>query len=197
MVAGKPMREPVAIKLASLDKYVGTYQLNEKEQIEVTLENGSLFFQHPRAGKREILPISETEFFLKGQSSVRASFKQQGNTITALVIRSGFAPDEEAKRTDKALPKPKETAKADPATFDRLTGEYELMPNFILTVTQEGDKLIGQATGQPKVELQAETATRFNIPQVGAVIEFTVEADKATGLTLYQGGQKLPAKKIK
>nr|MBP6823404.1 serine hydrolase [Acidobacteriota bacterium] len=197
MVAGRPMREPVAIKLPSLDKYVGTYQLNEKEVIAVTLENDSLFFQHPRAGKREILPISETEFFLKGQSSVRASFKRQDDAITALVIRSGFAPDEEAKKTDKPLPKPKEAAKADPATFDRLTGEYELMPNFILTVTREGDKLIGQATGQPKVELQPETATKFNIPQVGAVIEFTVEADKATGLTLYQGGQKLPAKKIK
>lgn len=197
MVAGRPMREPVAIKLPSLDKYVGTYQLNEKEVIAVTLENDSLFFQHPRAGKREILPISETEFFLKGQSSVRASFKRQDDAITALVIRSGFAPDEEAKKTDKPLPKPKEAAKTDPATFDRLTGEYELMPNFILTVTREGDKLIGQATGQPKVELQPETATKFNIPQVGAVIEFTVEADKATGLTLYQGGQKLPAKKIK
>ncbi|MEK7833475.1 MAG: serine hydrolase [Acidobacteriota bacterium] len=88
-------------------------------------------------------------------------------------------------------------AKVDPAMFDRLAGDYELMPNFILTVTKEGDKLMGQATGQPKIELQPETATKFNIPQVGAVIEFTVEADKATGLTLYQGGQTLPARKIK
>ncbi|HQR33037.1 MAG TPA: serine hydrolase [Blastocatellia bacterium] len=197
LVAGKPISEPVAVKLPSLDKYVGVYQLNEKEEIVVTIENDSLFFQHPRAGKREILPISETEFFLKGQSSVRASFKQQGNAITALVIRSGFAPDEEAKRTNKPSSKAKETSAVDPANLDRLTGDYELMPNLILTITKEGGKLMGQATGQPKIELQPESATKFNIPQVGAAIEFVIEGDKTTSLILNQGGQKLTAKKIK
>ncbi len=197
LVAGKPISEPVAVKLPSLDKYVGVYQLNEKEEIVVTIENDSLFFQHPRAGKREILPISETEFFLKGQSSVRASFKQQGNAITALVIRSGFAPDEEAKRTNKPSSKAKETSAVDPANLDRLTGDYELMPNLILTITKEGGKLMGQATGQPKIELQPESATKFNIPQVGAAIEFVIESDKTTSLILNQGGQKLTAKKIK
>ncbi len=88
-------------------------------------------------------------------------------------------------------------AKIDPAMFDRLAGDYELMPNFILTITKEGDKLMGQATGQSKLELQPESATKFNVPQVGAVIEFVIENDKATSLTLHQGGQKLPAKKIK
>lgn len=100
-------------------------------------------------------------------------------------------------------PAPRPTApvasavKVDPAALDRLTGEYELMPNFILTITKEGDKLMGQATGQSKLELQPESATKFNVPQVGAVIEFVIENDKATSLTLHQGGQKLPAKKIK
>jgi D-alanyl-D-alanine carboxypeptidase len=88
-------------------------------------------------------------------------------------------------------------AKVDPALFDRLTGDYELMPNFILTITKEGDKLMGQATGQSKLELQPESATKFNVPQAGAVVEFAIENDKATSLTLHQGGQKLPAKKIK
>jgi len=88
-------------------------------------------------------------------------------------------------------------AKVDPALLDRLTGEYELMPNFILTITKEGDKLMGQATGQSKLELQPESETKFVIPQVGAQIEFVVEGGKATSLTLHQGGQKLPAKKIK
>lgn len=87
--------------------------------------------------------------------------------------------------------------KIDPAMLDRLAGDYELMPNFILTITKEGDKLMGQATGQSKLELQPESATKFNVPQVGAVIEFVIENDKATSLTLHQGGQKLPAKKIK
>jgi CubicO group peptidase (beta-lactamase class C family) len=88
-------------------------------------------------------------------------------------------------------------SKIAPAALDRLIGEYELMPNFILTITKEGDKLMGQATGQSKLELQPESETKFVIPQVGAQIEFVVEDGKATSLTLHQGGQKLPAKKIK
>ncbi len=88
-------------------------------------------------------------------------------------------------------------AKVDPALFDRLTGDYELMPNFILTITKEGDKLMGQATGQSKLELQPESATKFNVPSASAQIEFVIEGDKTTSLILLQGGQKLPAKKIK
>jgi hypothetical protein len=57
---------------------------------------------------------------------------------------------------------------------------------------------MGQATGQPKVELHPESATRFSVQEVNAQVEFAVdEAGKTSSLTLHQGGQKLPAKKIK
>ncbi|MFN0111449.1 MAG: serine hydrolase [Blastocatellia bacterium] len=112
-----------------------------------------------------------------------------------------FAVLASGKEWQEPAPKPAApaapVAKVDPALFDRLTGDYELMPNFILTITKEGDKLMGQATGQSKLELQPESATKFNVPQASAVIEFVIENDKATSLTLHQGGQKLPAKKIK
>ncbi len=200
MLAGKPLRDPVATKLppTTLDKYVGVYQLNEKGEVTVTRDGESLFVQRPNGPKQEVLPISETEFFPKAQPAARIRFKLRENgAISSIVLPSGMAPDDEAKKTDKTLPKPKEAATVDAATFDRLTGEYELMPNFILTITKEGNKLMGQATGQSKLELQPESATKFNVPQVGAVIEFVVEADKATSLILNQGGQKMPAKKIK
>lgn len=200
MLAGKPLRDPVATKLppTTLDKYAGVYQLNEKADITVTRDGESLFVQRPNTPRQEILPISETEFFPKAQPAARIRFKRQENgAISSIILPSGLAPDDEAKKTDKPLSKPKEAATVDAAAFDRLTGEYELMPNFILTITKEGSKLMGQATGQSKLELQPESATKFNVPQVGAVIEFVVEADKATSLILNQGGQKMPAKKIK
>ncbi len=200
MVAGKPLRDPVATKFApaTLDKYVGVYQLNEKADVTVTREGESLFVQRPNAPKQEILPISETEFFPKAQPAARIRFKlQESGAISSIVLPSGMAPDDEARKTDKTLPKPKEAATVDPAIYDRYTGDYELEPNFILTITKEGNKLMGQATGQSKLELQPESATKFQVPQVGAVIEFVVEADKATSLILNQGGQKMPAKKIK
>lgn len=200
MLAGKPLRDPVATKLppTTLDKYVGVYQLNENAEVIVTRDGESLFVQRPNAPRQEVSPISETEFFPKAQPTARIRFKLQANgAISAIVLPSGMAPDDEAKKSDKPLPKPKEVVAVDPAVLDRYVGEYELMPNFILTVTREGNRLMGQPTGQTKRELQPESTTTFNIPEAGAVIEFVVEGDKATSLILLQGGQKMTAKRIK
>jgi CubicO group peptidase (beta-lactamase class C family) len=88
--------------------------------------------------------------------------------------------------------------KADPAVFDAYTGDYELAPGFVLTISREGDKLIGQATGQGKTELEPVSETQFVVPSVKANITFEKNAEgKVTGLVLLQGGQTIKAKKIK
>ncbi len=90
------------------------------------------------------------------------------------------------------------TVKVDPAIFDAYAGDYEIAPSFILTITREGDKLIGQATGQGKLELLPVSETEFNVPSVGAKVTFEKNAEgKVTGLILVQGGQTMNAKKIK
>jgi CubicO group peptidase (beta-lactamase class C family) len=91
----------------------------------------------------------------------------------------------------------KET-KVNPAVFDGYGGDYELGPNFILTITKEGDKLMGQATGQAKLELNPVSETQFIVPSVNANVTFEKDSEgKVTGLVLIQGGQTIKAKKIK
>ncbi|MDQ3042871.1 MAG: serine hydrolase [Acidobacteriota bacterium] len=91
----------------------------------------------------------------------------------------------------------KET-KIDSSIYDAYVGDYEIAPNFILTVTREADKLIGQATGQPKLELEPVSPTQFVVPAVKANISFEKDsAGKTTGLILTQGGREMKAKKIK
>lgn len=91
----------------------------------------------------------------------------------------------------------KET-KIDASVLDAYVGEYELAPNFILTVTKEGDKLMGQATGQGKLELEPVSETQFTVPAVKANVSFEKGSEgKVTGLILVQGGQTIKAKKIK
>ncbi len=91
----------------------------------------------------------------------------------------------------------KET-KVDPSVYDAYAGDYELAPNFILTITKEGEKLMGQATGQGKLELEPVSETQFTVPAVKANVVFEKDsAGKVTGLTLLQGGQTIKAKKIK
>ncbi len=91
----------------------------------------------------------------------------------------------------------KET-KINSAIYDSYVGEYEIAPNFILTVTKEGEKLMAQATGQEKFELEPTSETEFVVPVIKANISFEKDsAGKVTSLTLNQSGQAIKAKRIK
>ena len=81
--------------------------------------------------------------------------------------------------------------------LERYVGQYELAPGFVLAITKEGEKLFGQATGQPKLELTTVSESKFAIPLVGAEITFVVD-DKGTvtGLVLDQGGRSIPGKRL-
>jgi CubicO group peptidase (beta-lactamase class C family) len=77
------------------------------------------------------------------------------------------------------------------------TGQYELVPKFILTISKEGSNMFGQATGQEKLEIFPESQSKFFLKAFDAEIEF-VKDDKGgvTKLVLYQNGMH-EAKKIK
>lgn len=94
-------------------------------------------------------------------------------------------------------PKARTAVTVDPALYDRYAGRYRLAPNFILTVTRDGDRLMVQATGQPTFEVFPESEREFFYKVVNAQITF--EADdggKAKRLTLHQNGADMPAERI-
>ncbi len=58
-----------------------------------------------------------------------------------------------------------------------------------MTITRDEGRLFAQLTGQPQVEILAETPTKFLYRVVDAQIEFAVDADgRAEKLTLRQAG---------
>ena len=65
-------------------------------------------------------------------------------------------------------------------------GTYELTPTFQLVVSVEGEQLMLQGTGQPKVQMFAESDAKFFLKVVDAVVEF-VRNDKGEGRT-REGG---------
>lgn len=90
-----------------------------------------------------------------------------------------------------------QTVKVDPKIYDAYTGKYELTPSFSITITKEADKLMAQATGQPKLELFAQSETKFFLQVVNAQVEFVRdEKGQVTGLILHQNGKEMAAKKI-
>ncbi len=200
LAIGKPVKDPTAISLAPsfLDTYVGVYQLNEKEEAIVRREGEKLFVSLPGAGKTEVHPSSETEFFIK-DSRARLTFTRNAAALVTGFVQTGSSgADQEATKTTKPLPAERQAIALDKAVYDGYVGEYEIAPSFSITISNEDGKLMAQTTGQPKVELFPESPTKFFVKEVAVQIEFVVEGSgKATSLILHQGSRQLPAKKIK
>lgn len=89
------------------------------------------------------------------------------------------------------IPQAKIIAQVDPKIYDAYVGDYQLAPNFILTVTREGDHLMTQATGQGKIEIFPESETKFFPKVMEASLTFVKdESGKVTHLILNQGGER-------
>jgi CubicO group peptidase (beta-lactamase class C family) len=94
-------------------------------------------------------------------------------------------------------PKEHKAIAVDPKLFDGYVGRYQMTPDFVITVTREGDHLFVQATGQPKFEVFAETDRDYFLKVVDAQITFVTDgASRATELILHQGGRDQHAKRV-
>ena len=143
---------------------------------------------------------------INGFNTILARFPEE--KITTVVLRNadyGFSSPGKISQDLAAIvlgekyefPRERVAIKIDPKILDAYVGQYELNPNFIFTMTREGDSLMTQATGQPKFELFPESETKFFLKVVDAQVTF-VKDDKGavTHIILHQGGDRT-AKKIK
>jgi CubicO group peptidase (beta-lactamase class C family) len=80
------------------------------------------------------------------------------------------------------------------ATLTKYVGAYELAPGAIMTITLEGEQLMGQLSGQGKLPIFAQSETMFFLKVVDAQIEFA--ADGAS-LVLHQNGRNTTATRMK
>jgi len=88
-----------------------------------------------------------------------------------------------------AAPKQRKEVAVDPKLFEGYVGRFQIDPDFILTVTQEGNHLFVQATGQPRYEVFAEGEKDYFFKIVDAQITFETDIHgRATGLVLHQDG---------
>jgi D-alanyl-D-alanine carboxypeptidase len=73
-----------------------------------------------------------------------------------------------------------------PEELDKYVGVYTCsQPSIKLTITKEGNTLIGQATGQSSFPLEAIEQNKFQFSQAGIIIEFFSDKNE---MVLHQGG---------
>ena len=92
---------------------------------------------------------------------------------------------------------PKET-NVNPEIYKMLAGEYQLAPNFTITITTKDNRIYEQATGQQKLEIFPNSEYEYHLKVVNAQISFVKDdTGKITELILHQNGRDIPGKKIK
>ena len=92
-----------------------------------------------------------------------------------------------AERTEVEVPR---------EILETYVGDYQLAPNFIITITVQDGTIWSQATGQSNVQVFPESETEFFYRVVDAQITFEVDdSGNVTGLVLHQGGADMPAPK--
>jgi D-alanyl-D-alanine-carboxypeptidase/D-alanyl-D-alanine-endopeptidase len=152
--------------------------------ITVTTENGEFIYHDGGTG---------------GYGAIVGIDTKRGVGVVLLGNRTGVPEDIAMHLFDPSIPlTPKPTPTSErveivvpPETLAAYVGVYALdvMPDFKLTVTLESGQLQVQATGQPKVPVFAESATKFFYKVVDAQLTFVAAADgKPAHLILHQGG---------
>jgi CubicO group peptidase (beta-lactamase class C family) len=191
---GKPFPDykEVMLPAAALDTLSGTYKFDAGVNRVFRRENERLVMQ--RAGRPPVVlnAFSETGFFIPGTlSSIEFARDAQGRP-TMVTLRA-YDGEQAGQRTGDA-PLPRTAVRIDNARFDAYAGRYQLMPNFVLELSRDGDRYWTQASGQSKVEVFALNDRTFFSNQVDAELRFD---DAAPGqLVLAQGGREIKGVKL-
>lgn len=107
--------------------------------------------------------------------------------VAAIATAYGWPDFQPAERTQ---------IKLDHAALEKYAGVYEIQPGVDVTFTLEGDQLMTQLTGQPKIPVYPEGKDKFYVTVVDAEVEFTPDATgKITSLVIHQGGHDAKAVK--
>jgi len=201
LIIGKPYQPTaIAVDVKDLEKYVGVYENEKKEQRVIRLENGQLTSKRVGGPKFQLKPYGPDQFFFEN-SFARIHFmreKSGSDKIVKANVNDRVAAENLWVKTDKPLPADRAEIQLSEAQLAPFVGEYNLMPGFNITVTNEGGQLFCQATGQPRFEVFASTPTRFFLKVVEADIEFYPEENGVVNkLVLFQGGQEMEGKRVK
>ncbi|MBI3681688.1 MAG: serine hydrolase [Acidobacteria bacterium] len=94
-------------------------------------------------------------------------------------------------------PRERKEITLDSRILSQYTGAYEVVPAFQLAITVDGGRIFTQATNQPRLEIFAESETKFFLKAVDAQIEFVKdESGQVNGLVLFQSGRQIRAKRL-
>jgi CubicO group peptidase (beta-lactamase class C family) len=182
-------RKEIALPIAALSKYVGTYDLAPGVHMMIRLAGDRLTTQLSGQQQFPIFAESETKFFLKAVEAQVEFFTDASGAVThAVMYQNGR--ERKVPRTSATVAAPRQHTEVTlPAgTLARYVGTYQMPSNAELTVTLDGSQLMAQLTGQSAFPIFAESQALFFYKVVEATLEFQQDTSGAvTAVRLRQG----------
>lgn len=182
-------RREITLPAETLQKYVGTYELQPGINLMITTENGRVMAQLTGQGTAPIYAEADGKFFYRVVDAqidftsdpagvvTSATLHQNGRDLTAMKISKTV----QAPRMRTAIDLPVEK-------LTPLVGAYAMQSGVTMTIALEADHLTTQLTGQPAFRIFAESENVFFLRVVDATLEFSKDASgRVTGVTLHQG----------
>ncbi len=182
-------RKEISLPVATISKYVGTYELAPGANMMIRLVGDHLTTQLTGQQQFPIFAESETKFFLKVVDAQVEFFTDASGAVThAVMYQNGR--ERKVPRTSATVtePPPRKETILPASTLGRYVGTYQTPACPELLVTLEGNQLKAQLTGQPPFPIFAESETLFFYKIVEATLEFQHDASGAvTAVRLRQG----------
>jgi len=190
-------RKEVHVEPKVFDGYTGRYQLTPDFMIAITRAGDHFFLQATAQPQLEIFAESEHDYFAKVVDA-QITFVTDGTGKSTELILHQSGQDQHAKRVGDVPPvKEHKEVAVDPKRFDGYVGKYDYAPGAVMNITREGDHLMAQLDGLPKVELFAEGEGDYFAKAVDVQITFVTGTDgRATEIVVHRGGLDEPAKRI-
>ena len=198
-VIGKPYPEKKAIPvaIATLKQYEGVYRIDKDNARVERVVDGKLTSQRTGSPGYILIPVAKDVFLFDGKDNLsRVAFKR--NAI-GKVSAMRFFPQDEGEgdvvpRSDEPMPAQHIAIPLQKAALQRLVGHYA-HEELEMAVSLDGDALKAEMTGQPAVELFAESPTRFFLKVVDATIDFASGEGPPASITMRQGSETIEFKR--
>ncbi|MEJ1971164.1 MAG: DUF3471 domain-containing protein [Lacunisphaera sp.] len=154
-------------------EYPGLYPLAPSFAIKVTESGGSFFVQATGQSQFGLQRIAGDRFTVVGIPA-EVSFERDavGNVIALVLHQNG----QHLRGPHQPLPPPVAEFTLPAEILREYAGTYPLAPQFALSVTESGDALFVQATGQQKLPVFASAKDEFFYKAVEARLSFQRDA---------------------
>ncbi len=169
-----------------------TAQVDDAVGLGVFLEGSATTRRFGHGGWDEGFVAKMTAYQDRGLGAVVMLNSNQGHLMMEEILRA-IATEYE---WPDYLPAERTPAEIDPSIYESCAGEYELRPEFLVTIATSTNHLLLRVAGQDPVPIQPQSNTTFYASVIDAEVTFNRNGNGLVdSLTLRQGGRQSQAPK--